>query len=341
MKKYFLIILLSIITSVSFADYGYYGDAFIVAGRPSQSIGMGGVGLTSINGITSVITNPAGLAGYKEKEVYTQYNSLFGMASQNSIGISIPYGKYQIGAMLNTVGVQLYFREDILNDIPNINQRREYVRQVLDLGTFYDLETALLLSVARETPIDIKLGWSYDRFTIYLQYGLNLKLIYKSLNNNSAIGGGIDAGMRLILPGNEVFYIKRLGDISLGLNIENIIKSPIIWFNNLNDYGNMKITSGISLKQPVKFLKSEVILAIDTYFYESEFFPNHGARYGFQWTYNKLIDIRFGKDFSSYSGGIGVLLPVFQGKVKLDYSIQNHEINWSHLISLSYYWGEK
>ena len=339
MKKTIIIALICLMASLAFADYGYYGDAFIKAGRSAKSIAMGNTGLTSINGITSVVTNPAGLIGVHDNEIYTQYNNLFGLATQNSIGFSMPYGNYQIGIMLNTVGVQLHYRDDIINSIPNINDRREYVRQALELDTFYDLESALLMSVARETPIDIKLGWSYDRFTIYLQYGLNVKLIYKSLDGESAIGGGIDAGVRLIVPGNEIFYIKRLGDISFGLNVENIIQSPIVWFNNLNDYGNMRIMGGVALHQPVKFAFSEIIFALDGYMYESEFFPEYGVRYGIQWDFKNFIDLRFGRDFSSFTGGVGLNIPIPAGKLRVDYSIQKHEINWSHLVSISYNWG--
>ena len=340
MKKSIIIIILCLIVSASYAEYGYYGDAFVLAGKSSQSIAMGGTGLTSLNGISSVITNPAGLVGYRNKEIYSQYNNLYGLATQNSIGFSMPYGKYQIGVILNTVGVQLYRRDDIINNIPNINERREYVRDILDLESFYDFESALLLSLAKETPIDIKIGWSYDRFTIYLQYGMNAKIIYKSLDGSSAIGAGLDGGVRLIFPGSEVFYIKRLGDISIGLNMENIIQSPIIWFNNLNDFGNMRITGGIALHQPIRFLQSELKFAVDGYIYESQFFPSYGVRYGFQLRIKDFIDVRFGKDISSISGGLGLMLPIPTGKLKIDYSIQYHEINWSHLISLSYYWGE-
>ncbi len=341
MKSIIKIIALSLIISVSFADYGYYGDAFVLAGKSSQSIAMGGTGLTSLNGISSIISNPAGLAGYRQKEIYSQYNNLYGLATQSSIGFSMPYGNYQIGAVVNTVGVQLYRRDDIINNIPNINDRREYVRDFLDMETFYDLEGAALFSIASETPIDIKLGWSYDRFIIYFQYGLNIKLIYKSLDAESALGAGVDGGMRLIIPGNQVFYLKRMGDISIGLNVENIIQTPIIWFNNLNDYGNMRITGGIALHQPIKILQSELKFALDGYIYESRFFPNYGVRYGFQWKVKDFLNIRFGRDLSSITGGLGLKVSIPGGKLGIDYSIQYHEINWSHLVSLSYYWGEE
>jgi len=339
MKKTIIIAIICLLTVSAHADYGYYGDAFIMAGRSAKSIAMGNTGLTSLNGISSVVTNPAGLIGIREKEVFTQYNSLFGLATQNSIGLSMPFGQYQVGIMLNTVGVQLNYRDDIINTIPNINDRREYVRQALELDTFYDLETALLMSVARETPIDIKMGWSYDRFTVYLQYGLNVKLIYKSLDSESAFGGGIDAGLRLIVPGDEIFYIKNLGKISIGLNLENLIQSPIIWFNHLNDYGNMRIVGGVALHQPLKFAFSEVTVALDGYVYESNFLPGYGVRYGLQWNIKDFIDLRFGRDFSSFTGGAGLKFDIPGGKLRVDYSIQKHEINWSHLVSISYNWG--
>ena len=340
MKKNIIVLLFCLTVSISYAGYGYYGDAFIVAGKSSQSIGMGGTGLASLNGIISIISNPAGLSGYRGKEIYSQYHNLYGMAAQNNIGVSFPYGKYQIGAMINTVGVPLDRRPDIISSIPNINDRREYIRDFLGVDVFYDFESAILLSIARETPIDIKLGWSYDRFTVYLQYGANIKFIYKSLDNTSALGAGIDGGLRLLLPGNEIFYIKKLGIISVGLTFENIIQSPIIWFNNLNDLGNMRILGGLALNQPIQVLQSNLLLSLDGYVFESNFFPNYGVRYGAQLTIKDFIDIRFGRDLSSITGGAGIKLAIPGGKLKIDYSLQYHEINWSHLISLSYFWSE-
>lgn len=340
MKKISVYIILLLMLSVNaFADYGYYGDAFLLAGKSSQSTAMGGTGLTSLDGISSVISNPAGLVGFRGKEAFLQFNNLFGLAFQNSMGISVPYGDYQIGAIMNTVGVQLYRRDDIISTIPSINQRRDYVRDFLATETFYDLESALLLSAAAEKPLDIKLGWSYDRFIIYMQYGANVKFIYKTLDGSSALGAGMDAGIRFLVPGNEIFYIRRLGTISLALNMENIIRTPIIWFDKLNDYGFMRITGGIALHQPLPAMSSELRLAIDGYVYESRFFPYSGIRFGMQWKVKDFLDIRFGKDFSSFTGGVGLKLDIPAGKLKVDYSIQHHEINWSHLISLSYYWG--
>lgn len=339
-RKRIILLLLSIIFVKAFAGYGYYGDAFILASKPSKSIAMGGIGLTSINGITAIISNPAGLAGFNGVEIYGQYNNLFGLASQNNVGFSMPFGKYQVGALINTVGVRLNYREDIISDIPNINDRRTYLQEHLNDSTFSDFESALMFSIARETPIDIKLGWSYDRFKIYFQYGLNVKIIYKSMAGSHAIGGGVDGGIRFLIPGDEILYIKDLGMISIGLNIENIIQSPILWFDKYNDQGNMRIMFGTALNQSIELLKSELTFAIDSHIYESVFFPNYGLRFGFQWSINNIVDLRVGKDYRGL-GGVGLNLPLKQGKVKIDYSIQNHEISLNHLVSISYYKAQK
>ncbi len=338
MRSIFKIFFLHAIAVSAFAAYGYYGDAFILASKSSQSIAMGGTGLSSLEGVKSLLSNPAGLAGCRQKEFFTQYRSLFGLASQSSIGFSMPYGKYQVGAMFNMLGVELYRREDILTQIPNINERRDYVRDFIPGEKFYDLESALLLCMAGEKTMKLKQNWSYDPLFFRMQYGATVKIIYKALDGHSALGSGIDAGLRFLIPGDEVFYIKKLGTISFGMNIENFIQSPIIWFDKLRDCGNMRIRSGISLQQPLELFSSELCIALDALLYENNFFPIYGLACGTELRIKKILDIRLGWNISAFSGGIGLHLPLSEGKLRVDYAIQYHEIHWSHLLSLSYYW---
>lgn len=340
--KMILVLLLCLGMNKVFAAYGYYADAFIVAGRSAQSIAMGGTGLTSIDGVVSLFSNPAGLAANNGNEFYTQFNNLYGLAFQNSLGYSSSFGDYKFGVALNTVGAQLYYRDDIISEIPNINDRREYIRNFLSVDNFYDLENALLFSFAGNLPFDVKMGWSYDRIKIHLQYGLTAKMIYKNLANESAIGGGLDGGVRLFVPGQDIFNIRGMGDVVIALNLENMIQSPVIWFNGQwADQGNMRMSGAIALHQPINALSSELRLTMEGYIFENKFFPDYGTRFGLQWRLNNKIDFRLGKDLSSLTGGVGVLLPIPSGKLKLDYALQYHEINWSHLVSLAYYWGPK
>lgn len=339
-KKQIVIFLLIISTVLAYAGYGYYGDAFILAGKSAQSIAMGGIGVSSLTGIKSVISNPAGLAGFRSKEVYTQYNNLYGLAFQNSIGMSLPFGKYQVGVILNTVGAQLNYREDIIREIPNINDRREYLSELTSVETFYDLENALLLSFAQEIPINVKIGWSYDRFTMIFQYGVNAKIIYKTLDSHSALGAGVDAGARLTVSGKDILSIRKMGDITFALNIENVVQSPINWFDGQwMEQGNMRLLGGLSFVQAIESLESEILIAAEGYVFESEFFPDYGIRYGLQWNLKDFLDFRIGKDLNSVTGGLGCKLDIPTGTLKIDYAIQYHEINWSHLISVSYFWS--
>ncbi|MFA6619133.1 MAG: hypothetical protein WCT23_08710, partial [Candidatus Neomarinimicrobiota bacterium] len=310
--KTILILLCCLATSKGFAGYGYYADAFIVAGRSAQSIAMGGTGLTSIDGVASLFSNSAGLASSEKNEFYTQFNNLYGLAFQNSLAYSSSFGEYRFGIALNTVGAQLHYRDDILSEIPNINDRREYIRSLLldEADSFYDLENALLLTFAGELPFDIKTGWSFDRVNLCLQYGLTAKVIYKNLANESAMGGGMDAGLRLFVPGSDIFNIRKMGDLVLALNIENFIQSPVIWFNGKwADQGNMRMSGAIALHQDIPSLSSEVRLIMEGYIFENQLFPGYGTRFGLQWRLNNKIDFRLGKDLSSFTGGLGVFLP--------------------------------
>ena len=328
--------------SPSYAGYGYYADAFVIAGRSAQSIAMGGTGLTSVDGTVSVFSNPAGLINQEGMEIYTQFNNLYGLAFQNSIAYSTSFGNYRVGIGLNTVGAQLYYRDDIVSQIPNVNDRREYIRNFLAVDTFNDLENALLLSFAGEIPFDVKLGWSYERINMKFQYGLTTKLIYKNLAQESALGGGIDGGVRLYVPGEDIFSIRNMGDMVFALKLENIIQSPVVWFNGQwIDQGNMRLNGAFALHQPIEKLSSELRATIEGYIYENIFFPHYGVRWGLEWRLNDKFDFRFGKDLSSISGGVGAMLSIPGGILKLDYAIQYHEINWSHLVSISYYWGQK
>lgn len=338
--KKLLILFVSLI-GIIYADYGFYGDAFILAGKSAQSSAMGGTDVSSLHGIQSILGNPAGLYGYRDKECYIQFNDLYGLAFQNAVGFSFPHGNYQLGILWNTVGVQLDRRDDVFSQFSSLDERRDYVRDYFSTETFYDLESVLLLSAATSFPLDIKLGWAYDRFTIYMPVGFNVKMIYKSLDKAQAIGAGVDAGVKLLIPGNEIFYIKNLGTISLGMNIQNIAKSPIVWLNNLDDFGNMRMLGGIALLQPFKKLKSHAIINVEGYIYESQFFPEYGRRYGFEWTYQDMVSLRFGKDLSSLTAGVGAIIPLQGQELRIDYSMQYHDIDWSHLLTVSYNWGKK
>ncbi|MDZ7820696.1 MAG: hypothetical protein U5N26_02135 [Candidatus Marinimicrobia bacterium] len=131
-----ILLMMTCFTSV-FAGYGFYGDAFILAGRSSQSTATGkGTGLTSLNGIASVIPNSAdSVTGTRRYSPSSTIST--GWRSRTASGSPCPTGVISWGPSSNTVGVQLYRRGDLVSEIPNIDQRRDYVRDFLPSGTFF------------------------------------------------------------------------------------------------------------------------------------------------------------------------------------------------------------
>ncbi|MEA1987526.1 MAG: hypothetical protein U9N76_08580 [Candidatus Marinimicrobia bacterium] len=330
MRKIILIILIQSINIFA----GDYGDAFIHASRPASMIGIGNNGVTQIKGIQSVLVNPAGLAEVKRTEFFMQYNNLFGMGYQHGTGMMFQYGnKYSIGATWNRVAINNLVERENIFDL-ELLERREYVRTHLGVGDiFSDTEDVIHLTLARNFTHIVNVGWAYDKFKIENPLGINIKLLSKSLyhGEGEAKGAGVDIGTKFIIPGREIFSMPKMGNIILGLNLENVYQTPIIWTNGHVDMAKMKLFSGIALQQPVRILDSELLILFENE--KSKYESNY--KYGFQWRFKDILDLRFGKDLLNYNIGFGLLLPLNKYHFKIDYSLENHSIETVHRISLT------
>ncbi len=336
MKKIIFIILIQVI----YLFAGNYGDAFIHASKPASIVGLGNIGVTQVTGIQSILVNPAGLSQVNRNEIFIQYNNLFGLGYQHSLGMMTKYGdKYYLGVTWNRVAV-----DDLTERINlfeyDLEERRTYVREHYGEGDkFSDAENVVHLTFATNLPHVINVGWAYDKFEIGNPIGINIKLLSKSIyhGKGTAKGAGVDIGTKFIIPGSEIFSIPKFGDIIVGLNLENVYQTPIIWSSGHIDMAKMKFHSGISLQQPVKFFNSMIWIMFEKEItkYESN------SRYGFQWRFKNLLDLRFGQDLLNYNIGFGLKLPYKKYHIKIDYSLENHPLDMVHRISLTLYGREK
>ncbi len=330
MKKIIIAILVQVI--VLFA--GNYGDAFINASRPASVVGLGNMGVTQVTGIQSVLTNPAGLTQTNRNEMFIQYNNLFGMGYQHGLGIMTKHNeKYYFGITWNRVAIdELTERIDLFDY--DLEERREYVREHFGKGeTFSNSENVIHFSIARNFLHTINAGWNYDKFNIENPVGINIKLLSKSMYNEHATakGAGIDIGTKFIIPGEDVFSIPRFGNVIIGFNLANVYQTPIIWSNDHVDMAKMKLYSGISLQQPIKFFSSVVWIMLENEKTKDE----SNFRYGFQWEFKDLLNVRFGRDLLNSNIGFGLKLPYKDYDLKIDYSLENHPIEMVHRISLT------
>lgn len=328
-----LILLFAVAVSPLFS--GAYGDAFIQASLPAHAAGMGSVAVTQLRGLSSVIANPSGLSQDSVLAAFAQYSSMFGLASQSSLGIHLPsVGDYHLAVSWYHLGVDdIALRPDITDSLSLVD-RRNYLREHLgsDWETFNDRENAVYLTLARNYQRNIKVGWAYDQFTIGNPVGISVKMINKSILDERAYGVGIDFGTKFIIPGNQIFYFRHLGDFVLGLNLENVYTTGIYWTTRHVDQVWMTVRSGIALHQPLYVIRSELWIIYE----RKEIADAATERFGIDFRMADRVSLRLGKDYYEWNGGLGLRLTLFDRDILLDYAYQQHSLNATHRTTLTF-----
>ncbi|MDD3806726.1 MAG: hypothetical protein PHE86_01645, partial [Candidatus Marinimicrobia bacterium] len=289
MTKRLIIIILLTISSLS---AGKYGDAFMLTAYPAAAMGAGHVGVTNLTGIRSVPMNPAGLSEGERMEAFLQYHSLYGLGFQYALGYKNLYADVWHWAVLwNRVGVNDIEEHPDLSSMTPL-ERRNFVRTNQDAySTFNSREDLVTLTLARYLRHRIDLGWQYDTFYIDNPIGVSVKVLHKSMGGETAHGIGADAGFRFIVPGNEIFYIRNLGDFVFAMTAQNVYTTGIYWSTGHVDQARMRLLWGVALDQPLHFLYSDLRLMIQNVLLDEPTF-----RWGIEWEIMDMLVFRLGKD---------------------------------------------
>ncbi|BFN37945.1 hypothetical protein [Fidelibacter multiformis] len=327
MKRCVYIILLGITALWA----GKYGDAFMIAAYPAAAMGTGHIGVTQLTGIRAVPINPAGLSYGRKMETYLQYNALFGLGFQYGLGYKNRYGDHWHWSVLwNRVGVNAIEEHPDLSSMTTL-ERRDFVRtQAGTYATFDSREDLITLTLGRHIRHRIDLGWQYDEFFIENPVGISVKVLNKSLYGESARGIGADAGLRLIIPGNEIFYIRNLGEIVFGVTAQNVYSTGIYWTTGHVDQARMRMLWGAALHQPVRFLYSDLRLMVQNVWLDDPAF-----HWGVEWEIMDALAFRLGKDDLSMNAGAGVRFPMGKYHLIVDYAFQDHPLDVGHKVSLT------
>lgn len=322
---------------VSFLNAGKYGDAFMFAGHPAAAIGVGNVGVVQLTGLRSVLMNPAGLALTDRPEYYLQYNALYGLGFQYAAGFKNRYGnKWHWGLLWNRTGVNDIEEHPDISSLSTL-ERRDFVRNNAGLySTFTSREDLLTFSLARHFRHRIDLGWQYEEFYIENPVGISVKVLNKAMFGESAQGIGADAGFRFIIPGNEIFYIRNLGNIIFAASAMNIYSTGIYWTTGHVDQAWMTVLWGAALDQPVSFLRSRLLLMFQNVLEDDPAF-----RWGVEWKIMDVLAFRLGKDDLGYNAGAGVRFRFGRHFVVMDYAFQDHPLDVGHRVSLTLMPGKK
>ncbi|MCK5520622.1 MAG: hypothetical protein KAI81_05885, partial [Candidatus Marinimicrobia bacterium] len=227
MKKLFLFIVTFTILSA-----GEYADAFLQTSLPASSLAMGRSMMTHLQGLASVPGNPAGLAQINKTQTMIQYANMFDMATNQGLAFSTPLGK-------NTQLAISWYRSSV-NDIPirpalddslNFLERRSFLREHFGKSweSFSDQEDVLYFTIAKYYKLSKRPGWAYDPIHLQIPVAVNFKYLHKNTYDNTASGMGMDIAAKIIIPGNEIFYVRHLGDFEFGFSLHDVYVSGLYW----------------------------------------------------------------------------------------------------------------
>ncbi|NOX90614.1 MAG: PorV/PorQ family protein [Calditrichaeota bacterium] len=316
MKKYILIglIFLSVFDFAFAGGFKKYAGEFLNIGAGSRISAMAGAGTAVVNDVSAAYWNPAGLVQAKGFQIQFTHGKQFISSIQHDyIALSHPVNEN------STVGISLFYFT--VNGIKDSRQAFNEADNKVDyskIKTFNTGDYALYLTFARKRTED-------------LQYGLNVKMIYRDFNVENAFGLGFDFGLQY----------RWFDQVRLGLVLKDITGTMIAWSTNEKEFITPSMRMGLSYRFEWQATGLSVQPAVDL---QVMF---EGRDYSAQWNvgpmsldsfwglevgYKHLIALRAGlDDLKRFNTGIGLNIP----KISFDYAFTAYESELGNVHRIS------
>lgn len=295
-----------------------YAGEFLSIGYGSRALGMGASYVSIAEGGFSCFWNPAATATGEHRLEFTHAGNFDGLVNYDALGYSRPGRGHGLGLVALRLSV---------GDIPLTNQalidlngngamdpgeRLDYSK----ISTTSDAETAVLLNYSR-------------KMLPGLNWGVNAKVVNKSVGDNSAWGLGLDAGLLAFMPYG----------IRLGLNLQDATTTYLAWDTGTKEVINPTAKIGASIRPP--FSKS-LTISLDADLRLENRGPaanislgtaSADIRAGAEYWIRNRVALRLGSDQGSLAAGAGLKL----GRFCFDYAYLGHaELKGSTRVSASY-----
>lgn len=323
------IILLLILASSNLFSQGSgnkYAGEFLAIGVGGRPLGMGGAYVSMVNDVTAGYWNPGALGRISFPQFALMHDERFGNLVNYDYGaVAIPWGtNASLGLSVIRLGV---------DDVPNTKDA------LIDLNNngYFDNGDRLDYSKIRFfNAADWAFIATYSKAANEkLSYGVNLKVISRSIDDGSAWGIGFDIGaLYSVTPKFRV-----------GVNLQDVTTTLLAWNTGRNEL--ITPTAKVGSSYDIPFLKTSRItptVDFDVRFENRKFsslaavgpvsFDMHtGLEYGFK----DLFALRVGyNDVKQLTFGAGVKLP----KLNIDYSFAkfdgSDQLGNTHRISVMF-----
>ncbi len=326
MRKVFLVVAIALAVRPAAAQsIAKYAGEFMAIGVGGRALGMGSTQVALASDATAGYWNPAALVRINYPEVMLMHDERFaGLVNHDYASIAIPYGADQsLGVSLMRLGVDgIYDTRSALIDysgsgVVDATNRLDYSK----VTTFSSADWALYVSYASRSTQDFS-------------YGVNIKLIRRSLAEFSATGVGFDVGL-LYSPAANWF---------VGLNAQDITTTFLAWSTGTDELVSPTIKAGTAYYVDLFGGRFAPTCDVDVRFENRQFasVANVGAvsidpHAGLEFDYKQLLAIRAGySDVKQLTLGAGIHFR----KLDIDYSYahfgQEVGLGDTHRISLRF-----
>jgi len=307
-RAFFLVLILLSISNLNAQTViAKYAGEFMALGVGGRAIGMGGAFTGIANDVTAGYYNPAGLANLNYPQIALMHAEQFGSLVNYDYGaVAIPYDTdMSFGISAFRIGIDgIHDTRKALYDangdgiIDIRDDRLDYSK----ITEFSNQDWAFYLTFAK-------------KYSENFYWGVNAKIIRRSIAEESATGIGFDVG---------AFY-SPIENLFLGANLQDVTTTLIAWSTGRNELVSptLKIGSSYLLTE---FLGGYIMPALDFDIrfenrrFASQFnlgpvsFDMHA---GLEYSFRNLIYVRGGyNDVKQFTIGAGVKLP----KLNIDYS---------------------
>jgi len=323
---FFLFCLLPAAISFSQGSGNKYAGEFLAIGIGGRPLGMGGAYVSLVSDVTAGYWNPGALARINYPQLALMHDERFGNLVNYDYGaVAIPFGpNVSLGLSIIRLGVDNV--PDTRRALLDLNQNGYF-----DQGDRLDYSKISFFNAA-----DWALYFTYaKKHDEKLSYGVNLKLISRSIAEGSAWGVGFDVGA----------VYSPFPNFRLGANLQDISTTLLAWNTGRKELITPTAKVGGSYDFEI-FKNSRITPALDfdLRFENRRFaslanlgpvsFDMHaGIEYGFK----DLFSVRAGyNDVKQLTLGAGIKLP----KLNIDYSFakfdKDDQLGNTHRISVMF-----
>lgn len=306
------------------ADTKYAGE-FLSLGVGARSLGMGSAFVAIVDDASAGYWNPAGLPALKRREVMLMHSERFGgVVKYDVAGLVLPLqenGGFEIS--LIRVGVD-DIKYTVLADPQKAlsASNRPQVSKIVGNADY-----ALYLSYGRY----LRFG-PFGRPHVHreasmpsrLSLGGSIKLIRRSIGDNTATGFGADLG---------VLYTTPWG-LTIGANLRDVTLTTISWDTGAKDQVGISLEVGAAWTRSIAPLRSKVVASVASgRLGEAAEDDHRSLTAGLEYWYRDVVALRVGSERERLTAGAGFRL---YDTVGIDYAFLQHEdLDNTHRVSAS------